>query len=345
MQPDLHHLLLNRTPLIDVRAPVEFNKGSLPGATNIPLLTIKLGLQLITDKERDCRVEAWTEFAKRHPEGYLFCFRGGLRSRISCEWLAQAGIEYPRISGGYKAVRTCLIEQLDALSGTLPFLLLGGQTGSGKTHLLKKLPRYIDLEGIAQHRGSSFGRLLAPQPGNIDFENELALQMLAHQQTPEQPIFLEDESRLIGRVAIPNTLHTRMLTMPIVVLVETMQNRIRVAEQDYIIDLYELYTSTLGDQAGAMQFADHHRNALHRIRKRFGGANYARALQLFNTAFDNHRKTGTTGQYHPYVELLLNDYYDPMYEYQFQSKNRQVLFTGNKSDIAEWVLDQAVVMQ
>ena len=87
----------------------------------------------------------------------------------------EAGIDYPRVSGGYKAMRTFLLNTLDQAVTQCDFVLLGGMTGTGKTEVLTQLRNGLDLEGHANHRGSSFGKHATGQPSNIDFENRLAV--------------------------------------------------------------------------------------------------------------------------------------------------------------------------
>ena len=125
-------LFLQDTPIMDVRAPVEFDKGAFPTSQNIPLLNdqqreavgtcykqkgqdaaISLGLELAIPEIREQRLTQWQQFITAHPEGYLYCFRGGLRSRTTQSWLKEQGIDYPLITGGYKAMRTYLLQQLD----------------------------------------------------------------------------------------------------------------------------------------------------------------------------------------------------------------------------------------
>jgi len=140
MRPDTQDylsVLLLDTPLLDVRAPVEFAQGAFPGVTNIPLMNdeerhrvglqykqkgqdsaIELGHELVSGEIKQSRVAQWVEFARANPQGYLYCFRGGLRSRISQQWLAEAGIQYPRIIGGYKAMRSFLLESLEKILPT-----------------------------------------------------------------------------------------------------------------------------------------------------------------------------------------------------------------------------------
>lgn len=334
---------------------MEFNRGAFPGATNIPLLNdeqrhligirykekgqdkaIELGMELITPEIRASLLKAWRHFITKNPEGYLYCFRGGLRSRITQKWLAEDGIDYPLIPGGYKSLRKRLIEHLDQLSATLPFVLIGGRTGSGKTLLLKRLPASIDLEGLARHRGSSFGRMASPQPTTIDFENSLAVSMLQLAAQNPRQIYIEDEGKLIGRLAIPHQLRNRMLTLPLVLLKAPIERRIQVAETDYIINLHQMYVARFGTEKGSDLFAEHHRSALHRIRKRFGADKTEKSRCLFEAGLKQHRLNNDTTAYHPYISMLLTEYYDPMYDYQLRSKNRKVIFTGTADEVSYW---------
>jgi tRNA 2-selenouridine synthase len=118
-------------------------------------------------------------FCPGHPDGCLYCFRGGMRSQIVQQWLKHdAGIDYPRVGGGYKAMRSFLIQTLDEAVAQCDFVVLGGMTGTGKTDVLVQLDNGLDLEGHANHRGSSFGKRATGQPSNIDFENRLAIDVL-----------------------------------------------------------------------------------------------------------------------------------------------------------------------
>ena len=165
-------LFINDIPLMDVRAPVEFCKGAFPNAANIPLLddnqreqigiryknageeeAIKLGLDLATAEIRDQRIRSWKDFCHENPQGYLYCFRGGLRSRTTQKWIREQGIDYPLINGGYKAMRRFLIDELETSLDTVPMVIVSGLTGSGKTRVLQKISHHIDFESIDNHRG------------------------------------------------------------------------------------------------------------------------------------------------------------------------------------------------
>ena len=161
-------LFLNDVPMMDARAPVEFGKGAFPGVVNLPLMNdverqkvgtcykqqgqqaaIELGHQLVSGQTKAERIEAWAAFAKANPEGYLYCFRGGLRSQIVQQWLkSEAGIDYPRVVGGYKAMRTFLLQSTDEAIAACDFVLVGGMTGTGKTEIVRQLAAALRL-GLA----------------------------------------------------------------------------------------------------------------------------------------------------------------------------------------------------
>ena len=195
LEPDLQWLRAGRT-LIDVRAPVEFARGALPGAVNLPLMddeerrrvgirykqagqgaAIELGERLVGGALKRRRVEAWRGCLAAHPDALVYCFRGGLRSQIAQQWLAEAGIERPRIQGGWKAMRQALCRHTDA-AAERPMLVVGGLTGCAKTALVQ-CAGGPDLEACARHKGSAFGRHPLPAPAQIDFEHALGRELLS----------------------------------------------------------------------------------------------------------------------------------------------------------------------
>ena len=344
---------------MDVRAPVEFAKGAFPKSVNLPLMSdeerhlvgirykesgqdsaIELGAELLTPAIRAERVRLWRQFAKEHPNGVLYCFRGGLRSRISQQWMREADVDMPLLDGGYKALRTFIIKTLEHLCQSMSVNLIGGRTGNGKTLLIHQLGNTIDLEALANHRGSSFGSLLAEQPSNIDFENSLCVEMMRLEEQGVKHLYLEDEARLIGRVCIPEVLIEKTKCSPIVILETDMQDRIENCFQDYVPDLLSRYISKLGHTEGFNAFKDHHRGSLSRIKKRFGGQNYARALELLEMAMDKHESHNDSTCYGDFIEMLLRDYYDPMYDYQLSKKEHRIVFRGSADDILAWAGSQ-----
>ncbi|MCL7943095.1 tRNA 2-selenouridine(34) synthase MnmH [Marinobacter sp. ATCH36] len=348
-------LFLNDVPLMDVRAPVEFSKGSFPGAINAPLMNdeerhrvgicykekgqdeaIKLGHQLVSGDIKAQRIEAWRRFTAEHPTGYLFCFRGGLRSRLSQQWIREAGIDYPLVSGGYKAMRRFLIDSLEALIESSEFVILSGRTGTGKTRVLQQLTNPVDLEGLANHRGSSFGRQVTPQPSQIDFENRLAVAMLKAHHHIGGPVYLEDESRLVGRCALPQSLRDRMATAPVMVLDQPLDERIRIIREDYVDQMTADYAARDGEEAGWLNFRDYLLSALDRIRKRLGDERHSQLRKLMETALDNQYRTGDVHGHHEWIRALLENYYDPMYDYQLNQKEGRIVVQGGPECIIEW---------
>ena len=352
---DYRTLLLSDTPLLDVRAPVEFQKGAFPQSVNLPLMSdeerhlvgirykesgqdsaIELGAELVTPQIRQERVSEWQRFARDNQHAALYCFRGGLRSRISQHWLSQAGVDLPLVEGGYKAIRTFLIQTLEELCSSMGMTLVGGRTGNGKTLLIKRLGNMLDLEGLAHHRGSSFGGLVGAQPSNIDFENALCVEMMRQEEAGISQLFIEDEARLIGRVCLPDVLMESMKEASIVILETDMQTRIVNCFDDYVPDLLSRYIAEQGRDEGFNGFKDHHRGSLSRIQKRFGSDNYRCALELLEFAMDKHENHDDSSHYSEFIEMLLSNYYDPMYDYQLSKKEQRIVFKGTADEIVSW---------
>jgi len=348
-------LFLNSTPLMDVRAPVEFAKGSVPGAVNMPLMNdeerhrvgicykekgqdeaVRLGHQLVAGDIKAQRIEAWKRFAAHHPEGYLFCFRGGLRSQLTQQWIQHAGIDYPLVEGGYKALRRFLIDSLDNLVESGDFRIISGRTGTGKTRVLQQLPNPVDLEGLANHRGSSFGRQVTPQPSQIDFENRLTVAMLKAHHVKEGPVYLEDESRLVGRCAMPDALKERMTHAPLLILERSLEDRTRIIREDYVEAMSADYMSRDGAEAGWLNFRDYLLGALARISKRLGGDRYGQLLGFMEQALAQQERNGDVLAHDAWIQPLLQDYYDPMYDYQLNQKQGRVLVRGGPEAIVGW---------
>ena len=349
---DYLNLFLNEVPLMDVRAPIEFSKGSFPSAENAPLMNdderhrvgicykekgqdkaIELGHQLVAGDIKAQRIEAWKRFAAQHPQGYLFCFRGGLRSRLTQEWIREAGIDYPLVKGGYKALRRFLIDSLEDIVASADFRILSGRTGTGKTRVLHQLPNPVDLEGMANHRGSSFGRRVSPQPSQIDFENRLAVAMLKAHHKVGGPMYLEDESRLIGRCCLPESLREKMAQAPLLILERPMPERIAIIRADYVEQMLADYRARDGEEAGWLNFRDYLLSALDRIRKRLGGVRHQHLRTLMEQALDQQEKTGSTSGHDAWIESLLGDYYDPMYDYQLSHKQGRILVKGDPESV------------
>ncbi len=241
---------------------------------------IVLGHQLVSGEIKAQRIQAWAEFAKTHSDGVLYCFRGGLRSQIVQQWLKdEAGIDYPRVGGGYKAMRSFLLDTVEQAVAQCDLVLLGGMTGTGKTEALGQLSNSLDLEGYANHRGSSFGKRATGQPSNIDFENRLAVDVLKKRASGIEQFVLEDESRAVGSCALPLPLYQRMQQVPMVWLEDSLQNRVERILQDYVIDLCAEFVAVHGDE-GFSLFSERLLASLDNIHKRLGGDRHRRLMNI-----------------------------------------------------------------
>jgi tRNA 2-selenouridine synthase len=354
---DFASLFIQEVALLDVRAPLEFEQGAFPGATNLPLMNdqerhqvglrykqvnqeaaIELGHELVSGDIKAVRLAQWKTFAQTHPEGYLYCFRGGLRSRISQAWLAEAGIEYPRIVGGYKAMRTFLLESLTKHIELSDFVLVSGLTGSGKTEVVQALSSTVDLEKLAHHRGSSFGKHATDQPVQINFDNSLAIALLRLHAQGKSRIALEDESRMIGRCALPLSLRDKMQTSSVVWLEEPMEIRVERILHDYVKDLGAQFATKLGAEAGFNAFSARLLESLQNLIKRLGGERHARMAAAMQAALDEQQSKGTLDLHRDWIRPLLSEYYDPMYEHQRTSKLARVIFSGDRAAVTEYLL-------
>ena len=342
---------------MDVRAPVEFAKGAFPNTQNIPILNdqqreaigtcykqdgqdaaITLGLELATPEIREQRMKQWQQFAKAHPDGYLYCFRGGLRSRTTQAWLKEQGVNYPLIKGGYKAMRAFLLQQLEISVQRTPFVLLSGYTGSGKTRVLKQTDYHIDLEGLANHRGSAFGGDVNDfQPTQIDWENQLSIACLKYRHLfPDSGLLLEDEGRRIGRSIMPDSFNDKMTHSPFIFLERNLEQRVAIIREDYISASWPLYQHQYQDCANEV-FSAYILDNLARIKKRLGGVRYKKINASFTLALEHLFATGESDLFSEGIQLLLLEYYDPMYQYQLQNKQRKILFRGTEAEILAWV--------
>jgi tRNA 2-selenouridine synthase len=219
-------------PIIDVRTPDEFAAGHIPGALNMPLFStaeraeigtayaqhgrsraVSIGLRCVGPRLEDLARGLLELCDRAAPRLHLHCWRGGMRS-ASVAWLMESayGCRVATLRGGYKAFRRWV---LDSFSLPREVRFVAGLTGSGKTEILRELAALgehaVDLEGLARHRGSAFGQLGEdPQPTQTQFENDLALAWRA--TAADRPVWLEDESRMIGKRALPEALWQRKQT-------------------------------------------------------------------------------------------------------------------------------------
>ena len=355
---DYREILLSGAPLMDTRAPIEFSRGSFPGATNLPLMTdderarvgtcykesgqdaaIALGHQLVAGEVRANRIAAWAAFAQANPEGYLFCFRGGLRSQIVQRWLAEtAGVQYRRVGGGYKAMRQFLMATTEAAVKQRPMWVVGGMTGTGKTELLSGLPHAVDLEGCANHRGSGFGKRVNGQPAQIDFEHRIAIRFLQLEAAGLPGFVVEDEGLFVGKCGLPEPLYRQMALAPLVWLEDAFENRVDRILRDYVVNQLADHRAFYGESEGFSRFEAHLQQSLANIHKRLGGERYKRAAAMMTDALEAQRLSGAVDGHKLWIELLLREYYDPMYQHQKASKASRIVATGDAAALQQFLL-------
>lgn len=290
-------------PVVDARSEGEFAQSHVPGAINMPILndeerivvgtlyknagsekaTLK-GFELVGPRFHLLQKEA----LKRFPDKkiILYCWRGGMRSQIFSWLMGQVGIQVYRLGGGYKTYRTfthACVRQPYTL------LILGGKTGTGKTVLLRGLrekgEQVVDLEGLANHKGSSFGGIgQLPQPTVEQFENLLAEQLRLLE--PKVPIWIEKESRRIGRIILPDEFYEQMTT--------SLRIEIEKTEEERIAHIAEEYASL--EEEALLQ-------AVIRLQKKLGGLRMQQALDDIQSK-----------QHASWIANLLG-YYDKTYAY------------------------------
>lgn len=363
---DAEVFLRDQSPwvLIDVRAPVEFAQGHIPGGISCPVLNdeerhqvgltykqqgqqaaIDLGCALVWH-DRAVRAREWIEraqgFCDQRGTGSLkllvSCWRGGLRSQLAASWLAELMPEVVRLNGGYKSLRGLLLNEIAAPHR---MHVVSGMTGSGKTLLLHQLmndagferSRIIDLEGLARHRGSSFGHGVGvdgqriAQPSQQYFENELGI--LLHQEA-KGPLVVEDESTLIGHVSIPQEFRNQMHAAPVVVLEASLDERVAITFQEYVVEPLErgcdvdALWKVLAENIAALE-------------RRFGGKDTAAALGFLEGGRGSPR---LLSQQEAWIRILLDRYYDRAYAKSLQLAERNVVFRGERRACHEFLSSQ-----
>ena len=352
---DFRSIVINHTPLIDVRSPIEFTKGAFPYSVNLPLMSdeerhqvgicykeqgnkkaIELGHQLVRGQDREDRIDRWRDFIADHPDAKLYCFRGGERSKISQEWLSHRGIDIIRLDGGYKAFREYLIGILENSNELFNPIILGGRTGSGKTALLQEIDNMIDLEALANHRGSSFGRYITPQPTQIDFENALAYRLLEKIELGMNHILFEDEGRNIGQSYLPSRFAKYLSQAPLIVLEIDIQDRVDITFEEYVVSAQKLYMDS-GVDDPISEWSRDIKSAMRRIERRLGGLRYKKLIDIFTDAIEIQKSSDMLDAHRAWVEYLLREYYDPMYDYQIEKRSGQILFRGDREEVLEYV--------
>jgi tRNA 2-selenouridine synthase len=301
-------------PILDARSEGEFGQGHIPGAINLPILNneerkivgtiykqkgnqpaIIKGFELVGPRFHEIIKVALNLF----PDNKImtYCWRGGMRSEIMSWVLSMAGFEILRLKGGYKTYRTLTFE---TVRSKRDFIVLGGKTGVGKTVLLHMLANsgesVIDLEELAKHKGSTFGGIgQPPQPSIEHFENLLAEALF---KIPiSNKIWIENESRRIGKVNLADELYANIIQSPLIEIIKSDSERIGHITEEYA----HLPSSELIE-------------AVQRLQKKLGRKRTAEAMN----DIDEQRHDSWI------ANMLL--YYDKTYGFELESHKREQIF-------------------
>ncbi|OON94167.1 MAG: tRNA 2-selenouridine(34) synthase MnmH [Candidatus Epulonipiscioides saccharophilum] len=354
---DFENIVINSIPLIDVRAEVEFSKGAFLNTINIPIMdnlerhvigieykqkgndkAVELGHELVSGNLRENRINQWVNFINQNPETIIYCFRGGQRSKIAQSWIEEKlGRSIQRLDGGYKAFRNYLLENLQSENVAKDVVILGGYTGTGKTKLLQEFPFTIDLEGLANHRGSSFGRHINAQPSQINFENNLSYCLIQNKYKNYKSILIEDEGKHIGSNFIPTSLAEHFSKGKLIVLTENIETRVDITHAEYVVSSQAEYCDAFGNDIGLYEWAKYILGSIERLKKRLGGLATKTLVDTFNSAFSKQLLSGQTSMHNEWIRKLLVDYYDPMYNYQLKNTSKEIIFSGDTSQVRDFI--------
>ena len=330
--------------IIDVRSELEFEKGTIPNSFNIPILNddeyklvgtdykkhgqdsaIRVGESLVTGEKKERLVDDWIKAIKKYNIEYIFCKRGGLRSRTAKRWLKDRDLDIKILEGGYKSYRKGIVhlhEDINNYNGN--WIIVAGYTGSGKTLLIKELDSSIDIESLAKHRGSTFGSLRESQPTQQNFENILTQSYL---EKCNGNIFLEAESRNIGRVTLPGKFYDKMRSSKYIFVEADIETRVNNIVEEYV--LMPLQNGMQRDNLLILYQA-----ALNKINRRLGGNNYLTIKNQMNKAFNVQG-----GSHELWIKLLLENYYDRLYKHKLDEISNQIIFSSDWSACKDYLKD------
>jgi tRNA 2-selenouridine synthase len=324
--------LRSSLPVVDVRSEGEFAEGHMPGAINIPILNNEERIAVGTDYKQKGQLEAIktgfrlvgpriidlveeTEKISANRELLVHCWRGGMRSANFCHFVGMAKIRTHQLKGGYKAYR---LRAVESFKSPFQLVILGGSTGSGKTELLRALrnagEQVIDLEALANHKGSVFGGLMMPpQPTTEQFQNDLFEHILTLDLN--RRIWIEDESIAVGKIFLPEDLWRTMNASPIVEIAVSREIRLQRLVEEYGKADQQLFLEAMG-----------------KIVKKLGGQN-------FNAAREKLLASNMPAT----INLLLEHYYDKAYATGLSKKRHRVVSTLTwDGNVSRGVIDDLV---
>jgi len=297
--------------VIDVRSPIEYQHGHIPHAQNLPLFTdeeraavgklyrmrgreeaVKEGLRLIGPKLEQMVHSA--EILSPSKTVLIYCWRGGMRSASIAFLLETAGFKVFLLHKGYKSFRQHVIKSFHE---AVNLRVLGGMTGSGKTEILSEMKKMgcqtIDLEGLANHKGSAFGHIgQAEQPTTEAFENALFYEI--RKLDPQKPAWIEDEGIEIGRVHLPKTFYVQKMNAPILLIEMARELRAERLVVEY-------------SQINDLQLKE----SIQQIEKKLGNLAMKQALEALGDK-----------DYHS-VAMILLVYYDEAYQHMLNKRGKE----------------------
>ncbi|MEL7254980.1 MAG: tRNA 2-selenouridine(34) synthase MnmH [Pseudomonadota bacterium] len=313
--------------IIDVRSPSEFAEDHVPGAINLPVLNDEeralVGTEFkqispFTARKRGAALvfrnaANHIETALSHHDGgwrpLVYCWRGGQRSGAFGWMLREIGWRSDTIEGGYKSFRRLVVRALYDDSLPHKLILLAGDTGTAKTDLLARLAgmgvQTLDLEGLANHRGSLLGDRAAPQPSQKGFETALAMALT--RLDPTRPVLVEAESSKIGQRLLPPTLWAAMNAAPIIALEAPLEARARY--------LAEAYKDILADKAVLMEKLD--------VLRQFRG----------HAVVDGWAALSEAGDDVALCRALAEEHYDPAYASSVKDKEARIAARVTAQDL------------
>ncbi len=298
----------NGALIIDVRTPAEFAETTIPGAVNVPIFSneerIEVGTVFTQQGKRDARklgvrlvapkipalMDQVEELRQGHPGPVIvFCWRGGMRSLAMTSFMNLAGIPARQLLGGHKGFRRKVLDYFEQQQWP-PVFVLRGLTGTGKTRVLQQLQEMdypvVDLEGLANHRGSAFGALgLKSQPSQKKFETLLWARLEELKESPY--LVTEGESLHIGRVMVPKPFHQAMQTQTSLWITASLDVRTQIILEDY---------------PALDQLKEQFERPINALKERLGGKVVTEFLDLLDS-----------GEWDKLVRELMVRYYDPLY--------------------------------
>ncbi len=345
-------IILSKTCIIDVRSESEFEKATVPNSINIPILNdedrekvgicykekgseiaIELGHKLVNKEKKQIFLDKVKKVIENNENCIVMCFRGGNRSKIATIWINEnLNCNLKRLKNGYKGFRNFLLDALNPINIKLKPVIIAGNTGCGKTKLIKKLSMAIDLENLAKHRGSAFGAYIEEQPKQATFENALAYKMIEMESKNPSFVAFESESKNIGKSVIPNEFFEYMHSAPYMMLDMDIQKRTDITYEDYIVSDLEKYTQKYGKDKGRELFAENLKAKLSKLKKKLGIEKLNMLLEIFENA-----ETTDINLHKKWIEYLLLNYYDPMYEHHRKKWCDKVVATKNLEEMYEFL--------